>query len=83
MNDFTKEELKLLDFALSIINLWGSAYGDLRKTDGNKLRSKIQSMIDNYCEHESESISSWGIIKSCEGDINKPFKCKKCGEFYR
>ncbi|HAT2149823.1 hypothetical protein SDA16_06945 [Legionella pneumophila serogroup 1] len=35
------------------------------------------------CEHESESISSWGIIKSCEGDINKPFKCKKCGEFYR
>lgn len=35
------------------------------------------------CEHESESISSRGIIKSCEGDINKPFKCKKCGEFYR
>ncbi|MCW8457423.1 hypothetical protein OQJ16_07580 [Legionella pneumophila] len=33
------------------------------------------------CEHEGESISSWGIIKSCKGDINKPYQCKKCGEF--
>lgn len=40
MNDFTKEEL----MALSIYTLSIAGESDLQK--------KIQSMIDNYCEHD-------------------------------
>lgn len=88
MNDFTKDELKLLDFALSIINLWGSAYGDLRNTDGKKLRSKIQSIIDNF-DHTPECNHYWVAepleLKIEVNTILTPYpvdpiiKCKHCG----
>jgi hypothetical protein len=49
MNDFTKEELE---------DLWlccqGGTYDDHPLEDWKEaLGLKIQSMIDNYCEHES------------------------------
>lgn len=49
MNDFTKEELE------SMAN-WGEVYTEFGQDWTDKLHrpliDKIQSMIDNYCEHE-------------------------------
>ena len=47
MNDFTKEELSTIDYLIDsyCVHSWPpeGAYGSLK--------AKIQSMIDNYCEH--------------------------------
>lgn len=47
MNDFTKDELKIILDGL----LWRDAH-ILPCDRPEKLKSKIQSMIDGYCEHE-------------------------------
>lgn len=41
MNEFTKEELEELRYCVTF------AHGD-----DNGLADKLQSMLDNYCEHE-------------------------------
>ena len=46
MNDFTKEELEYLHELAGSISFAGHAIDD------EALKSKIQSMIDSYCEHE-------------------------------
>lgn len=57
MNDFTKEELEKLRSAITNYD-----YCD------DKLHDKLQSLIDNYCEHqETENIGGW------------VWKCVKCG----
>ena len=62
MNDFTKEELIL------ILKFLRGAYSI--ESDGCELKAeKIQSLIDNYCEHESK-------INIGEA----PMICKKCGK---
>lgn len=67
MNDFTKEELK---------ELLKWKYEDCYKNPCDQkiidpLINKIQSIIDNYCEHENTKfIMDVGIDK-----------CTKCGEF--
>lgn len=48
MNDFTKEELEELIYDIEIAL---QEYGTLDKP--YHLRTKIQSMIDNHCEHEN------------------------------
>ena len=48
MNDFTKEELKELYCAYNIYCVTTNRYLDLI------LQNKIQSMIDNYCEHDED-----------------------------
>lgn len=56
MNDFTKEELKLLFGGLQ---LWMEEilYEDEKdRTFRNELYKKIQSMIDNYCEPTNSMI---------------------------
>lgn len=55
MNDFTKEELQILWLELPVIHYL-------------ELKNKIQSMIDNYCEHEHLNFV---------GDVNG-YYCKKC-----
>lgn len=45
MNDFTKEELQ---YFLAIMK----PFHWLWKGDPLELEQKIQSMIDNYCEHD-------------------------------
>jgi hypothetical protein len=56
MNDFTKDELGLLIYYIGLTL-------DQRGLD---LAVKIQSMIDNYCEHESKE----GILETfCCGEI--------------
>ncbi len=53
MNDFTKDELIVLFLELNIaIRHWGDAE---EYKDYPKLRAKIQSMIDNYCECPEDS----------------------------
>lgn len=48
MNDFTKEELMDLHYSL-----YGGVHDDHPVPDHLIiLQKKIQSMIDNYCEHE-------------------------------
>lgn len=60
MNDFTREELKLLIEALE--GAWGVS-------SDNHLYSKIQSMIDDYCEHENTGSSS---------DVDYVYFCRQC-----
>jgi hypothetical protein len=49
MNDFTKDELIMLKrLALQNVNQFRE------NSDCIDLMSKIQSMIDNYCEHDEE-----------------------------
>lgn len=63
MNDFTKDEL--------IIMHHNFAETEFRGTNEklNGIRKKIQSLIDNYCEHEdTKFITDVGIDK-----------CLKCG----
>ena len=70
MNDFTKEELVMLK------NLTRQHVNQFREnSDCIELMEKIQSLIDNYCEHESNG----------EMRLSYPgqWKCKKCGEFYK
>ena len=64
MNDFTKEELTILFLELRIaIRNWGHTE-DLK--DYPKLKDKIQSMIDNYCDHENaKSIHPGDTVLIC------------------
>ncbi len=58
MNDFTKEELEELMHCVY-------AYRDLCDEDVDDILSnKLQSLIDNYCEHPS-IIPEFGSIHTC------------------
>lgn len=61
MNEFTKEELK--EILACVCNI-----------DGNVL-NKIQSMIDNYCEHEcsNHELIRLKLLRSKEYDF-----CETC-----
>lgn len=50
MNDFTKTELTIINHAVYMLNI--NTLG--RCLEIINLSKKIQSMIDNYCEHVSE-----------------------------
>jgi hypothetical protein len=65
MNDFTKEELRNLISTISTVRI----YTDIDNYDDD-LYNKIQSMIENYCEHESAHI---------DYDY-QALKCNKCKE---
>ena len=43
MNDFTKKELESIHYCLRQMQIHIDGY--------DKLKQKIQTMIDNYCEH--------------------------------
>lgn len=64
MNDFTKEEL---DYMSDILKIHINDYPTLTTRDSDFL-NKLQSMIDNYCEHVS------GYI---DYDYQAT-RCKKC-----
>lgn len=65
MNYFTKDELKDL---LSVLN--ESIAEGTQPECVHFLRDKIQSMLDNYCEHEWENIC-------CQCTMDKIY-CHKC-----
>ncbi len=72
MNNFTKEQLLYIEKALH----WYIQSDDNPRDDYQCLfvSKKIQSMIDNYCEHEPAdkypNIFKWQL-------------CAKCGEEYK
>ncbi|HAT1745435.1 TPA: hypothetical protein I8Z16_001726 [Legionella pneumophila] len=67
MNDFTKEELNEIRVALVVYGL-----GEC----GSILYSKIQSLIDNYCEHEEKETIQTSFAKSVFEN-----RCKKCRRY--
>jgi len=86
MNDFTKEELELIaecveaDFYRTN---WARTMYDL-------LITKIQSMIDDYCEHESDEHCYYPDGIKCTDFLTYAcsespcfLKCKKCKELYK
>lgn len=62
MNDFTKEELEEIIESFDWIET--ETWWDWK----HPLRKKIQSMIDNYCEHELQPFTSFrDICIKCKG----------------
>ncbi|HAT2149820.1 hypothetical protein SDA16_06930 [Legionella pneumophila serogroup 1] len=72
MNDYTKEELKLLGgcvFSKFIASLNDPSIHHLQN-DLKNIRNKIDFMIDNYCEHDV-----------CAIDYDhQAVRCKSCKE---
>ena len=84
MNEFTKQELEQLSFAI---------YTYPHPDDDHiydELRSKIKTMIDSYCEHESDGKDYCpGLYdKVCAGDeitahdLTRVSKCVKCNRYF-
>ncbi len=68
MNDFTKEELDDLRLGINALISEGSC-DSTWNADIRALKIKIQSLIENYCEHEkTEFIMDVGIDR-----------CTNCG----
>lgn len=71
MNDFTKEELSLCYRTIEYMvykEIWF-------QPEIAKLKDKIQSMIDNYCEHDTDV----SPLYTATGDIPCAGFCYKCG----
>lgn len=74
MNEFTKEEL--IDLYYAIRYFWKNrAYRDLPSdtetcSHSYDLMEKIDSLIDNYCEHDWQEIFNERTYS----------RCNKCGE---
>ena len=66
VNDFTKDELEKINYALDITTFHNDEY-----EENEQLLNKIQSMIENYCEHQSTSDGS-GLEQICL-DCGKSF----------
>lgn len=65
MNEFTKEELKRLKIIIAAI------IRNQQHQTNLIILKKLQSIIDNYCEHD--------------GEIGKDYpaeKCMKCGKYW-
>jgi hypothetical protein len=69
MYDFTKEELEILKRALTH---W------VGENAGQIIKDKLQSMINNYCEHEGVPCN---LVD--EGGTLKMQQCTKCGVFFK
>jgi hypothetical protein len=68
MNDFTKEELEQLISWGEIYTEFGQSWIDALN---RPLIEKIQSMIDNYCEH------TWFVYIDSDKRVLRCHKCDK------
>jgi len=84
MNDFTKDELDQLRASRCYHLDDNSPYED-------ELFMKLNSMIDDYCEHEPSG-EGWcpglydKILSDKEimaKDLVRIYECNKCGEFFK
>jgi len=66
MNDFTKDELEQIVAAICCLDGFMDERGYPREDE--LLINKLQSMIDNYCEHETTYTDY----------DSQPVRCKKC-----
>lgn len=64
MSDFTKKELEYLRWAIKYVRERTNNCGDSMRA----LLSKIELMINNYCDHEPSYVNHW------------PITCDKCGK---
>jgi hypothetical protein len=67
VNDFTKEDLEIIIYLID-------AYcegDDLTKLSYNPFRKKVESMIDNYCDH------SWFFYLRNGSSVLRCHKCDK------
>jgi hypothetical protein len=71
MNDFTKEELEELIWLAKNIPYTMAKH---------PIYEKIQYMIDNYCEHET-NYDTLTLRDEKLGILGYFDRCKKCGEF--
>ena len=75
MNDFTKEEFSLLKNGIGYLSDRLHLHDKYIETC-NLLEIKLQSMIENYCEHDNNCEHDWGVGF---GSIHSPVSyCKKC-----
>lgn len=75
MNDFTKDELQIILDSVVLFNKTSclNHEGSFYKKEKECIK-KIQSMIDNYCEHEEKET----VVSIADGLFYKN-RCKKCG----
>ncbi len=71
MNDLTKEELQTIQELIA----WGDDAYDPPSERIKLVQEKVQSMIDNYCDHESDGI--------CYLSYPPQYRCNKCCKYYR
>jgi hypothetical protein len=69
MNDFSKEELKILYHCAKFVTEYNWLHD---KYDG--IMYKIRSIIDNYCEHDYR-----GNTQHCNDCGVSEYKCNDCG----
>lgn len=67
MNDFTREQLELIAECVE----YDFYHSNWSKSMYDPLISKINAMIDNYCEHKE-------LVMDCDGGIS--MVCKKCDQ---
>ncbi len=70
MNDFTKDELEIIDHALYCLDT--DLYGGCKEV--SELLTKARALIDNYCDHDN--------LKSAS-DIDYVQVCVDCDEIVR
>jgi hypothetical protein len=80
MNDFTKEELRLIHDGLCYASGASLETGGMMKDILMPVAKKIQSLIDNYCEHDLQqyiNIKLAAIAQSLPITVDKPasFAC--------
>ncbi len=64
MNEFTKEELIFIKRAMRIADVSSMEF------NSDDMANKIQTMIENYCEHDLDN--------SCCGCSMEAIYCEKC-----
>lgn len=77
MADFTKKELNHMLNGISFIKDECEMI-DKTKLEIESLFLKLESMIDNYCEHKSDGF----IYTNAEISNDLPYKCHKCGDYF-
>lgn len=73
MNDFTKEELEMIRYSFHETIVRNDPWGNPCLLSMHRtLKDKIQSMIDNYCEHSwsAVGIHPWLHCYKCKGNFN-------------
>lgn len=65
MNDFTKEDLHCLHNAIDIQLKTVPIMSKLNVKRRRELLEKLQSMIDNYCEHDQGLTEDSCLINTC------------------
>lgn len=70
MNDFTKDELEICKDGIEWMLYEGAMpHNKVEANEWRKVKDKIQSMINNYCEHENIGSSS---------EVNYVYFCRNC-----